>query len=101
MDKDFKKLQNEIKTLVKMGVPEDMAIIIASANMGKPELANSYLEELHDEQKEIQEALAGFVKFGSLQLEDEKQKEETKEQESEQDNSIKITITETTPTRSD
>jgi len=101
MDKDFKKLQNEIKTLVKMGVPEDMAIIVASANMGKPELANSYLEELHDEQREIQEALAGFVKVGSLQLEDEKQKEETKEQEPEQDNSIKITITEITPTRSD
>ena len=51
------KLKNEVKGLVKIGLPENLAIITASANQGKPELAKEYLNEMIDEQLEIKSML--------------------------------------------
>jgi pentatricopeptide repeat protein len=62
MDKEIKQ---EIKRLMREGFSQQLAIITACANKGKPELAEEYLEEMADEQDEIKYALekAGMVPF--------------------------------------
>jgi hypothetical protein len=52
-----KKIKAEIKGLIKAGFPEDIAIITACANAGKPEHALEYLEELNDDQQDIMQAI--------------------------------------------
>ena len=60
MDKEIKQ---EIKRLTREGLGEQLAIITACANKGKPELASEYLEEMHEdiepepEDKKADEAL--------------------------------------------
>lgn len=54
MDKEIK---NEVRGLLKQGVPESLAIIAACANKGKPELAAEHLDEMADEQAEIKEMM--------------------------------------------
>ena len=56
-----RKLDNEVKQLTKMGMPEDMAFIIACAKIGKPELASELLQEVKDTQDDIAKELANFV----------------------------------------
>lgn len=62
MDKEIKQ---EIKRLVRDGFSEQIAIITACANKGKPELAEEYLEELSYEQDDIKYALE---KMGMIPL---------------------------------
>jgi hypothetical protein len=57
-----KKIKNDIKNLVKMGVPEDMAVMCACAMNKKPELAEDYIEDVIKEQNEIKDFLKEFVK---------------------------------------
>jgi len=52
-----KQIKAEIKGLIKAGFPEDIAIITACANAGKPEHALEYLEELNDDQQDIMQAI--------------------------------------------
>lgn len=52
-----KQIKAEIKGLIKSGFPEDIAIITACANHGKPEQAIEYLEELNEDQNEIMMAI--------------------------------------------
>tara|TARA_R110002126_G_scaffold231198_3_gene375902 strand:+ start:2144 stop:2608 length:465 start_codon:yes stop_codon:yes gene_type:complete len=54
MDKEIKQ---EIKRLTREGLGEQLAIITACANKGKPELASEYLEEMQEEQDDIKYAL--------------------------------------------
>ena len=56
-----KEIRNEVKCLLKMGLPENMAIITACANKGKPELAQEYLDELNEEQNELQKFLNQLI----------------------------------------
>jgi len=56
-----KEIRNEVKSLLKIGLPENLAIITACANKGKPELAEQYLEELNDDQQEIQSFLKHLI----------------------------------------
>lgn len=56
-----KEIRNEVKSLLKIGLPENIAIITACANKGKPELAQQYLEELNEEQQEIQSFLKQLI----------------------------------------
>ena len=70
-----KEIRNEVKGLIKMGLPENLAIITACANKGKPELAQQYLEELNEEQQEIKDFLNQFKPISEVL---ELQKEETK-----------------------
>jgi predicted metal-binding transcription factor (methanogenesis marker protein 9) len=58
-----KKIKSDIKDLMKLGIPEDMAIICACAMNKKPELAEDYVEELKKEQNEIKDFLKEFVTF--------------------------------------
>jgi hypothetical protein len=57
-----KKIKNDIKNLIKMGVPEDMAVMCACAMNNKPELAEDYIEDVIKEQNEIKDFLKEFVK---------------------------------------
>ena len=57
-----KKIKNDIKNLIKMGVPEDMAVMCACAMNKKPELAEDYIEDVIKEQNEIKDFLKEFVK---------------------------------------
>ena len=59
------KIKNEVKALIKIGLPENIAIITACANNGKSELAHEYLEELSFEQSEIIDMVKYLVPFGS------------------------------------
>ena len=54
------KLKVEIDRLVKLGMSDDMATIIACANKGKPEMAESYLTMIEQEQQLIKEELKEF-----------------------------------------
>lgn len=56
-----KKIRDEVKSLIKLGLPENLAIITACANKGKPELAEEYLEELQEEQQELKSFLNQFA----------------------------------------
>ena len=56
-----KKLDNEIKNLVKLGIPEDFAFIIACGKIGKPELAQEALASVCELQDEIANELHNFV----------------------------------------
>ena len=61
-----KKIKADIKNLMKMGVPEDMAIMCACAMNKKPELADDYIEDLKKEQTEIKDFLKEFVKVEEI-----------------------------------
>jgi hypothetical protein len=52
-----KKIKNDIKNLIKMGVPEDMAVMCACAMNNKPELAEDYIEDIIKEQNENDKVL--------------------------------------------
>ena len=56
-----KKIKDEVKSLLKMGLPENLAIITACSNKGKPEMAEEYLAELQEEQNELKELLKNFA----------------------------------------
>lgn len=60
-----KQIRNEIKQLMKQGFPEQLAIITACANNGRPELATEHIEEIEDEQSEIVEMMK---KIGMIPL---------------------------------
>lgn len=57
-----KKIKTDIKNLIKMGVPEDMAVMCACAMNNKPELAEDYIEDVIKEQIEIKDFLKEFAK---------------------------------------
>jgi anti-sigma regulatory factor (Ser/Thr protein kinase) len=57
---DF-KINTEIKRLLKMGLPEDMAFIVAHANNGKAEEVQGYISLIEQEQKIIKDELKTFV----------------------------------------
>jgi anti-sigma regulatory factor (Ser/Thr protein kinase) len=57
---DF-KINTEIKRLLKMGLPEDMAFIVAHANNGKAEEVQGYINLIEQEQKIIKDELKNFV----------------------------------------
>lgn len=52
-----KQIKAEVRGLMKQGFPEQLAVITACANAGKPEQAIEYLEELNEEQDEIKTGL--------------------------------------------
>jgi len=56
-----RKIKDEVKSLLKMGLPENLAIITACANKGKPELADEYLADLQEEQSELKDILSNMV----------------------------------------
>jgi hypothetical protein len=57
---DF-KIDLEIKQLVKMGVPEDMAFVIAHINNGKEEEIQPLLDKYKQEQQMIKDEMKDFL----------------------------------------
>lgn len=57
---DF-KINQEIKHLLKMGLPEDMAFIVAHANNGKSEEVGTYITLIEQEQQMIKDELKNFA----------------------------------------
>jgi hypothetical protein len=47
------EIKNEIKKLTKIGLPEDMALLVAAAKYNKPELAEEVMENSMEEQQQI------------------------------------------------
>jgi len=47
------EIKTELKRLEKIGIPEDMAMLIAAAKYNKPELADEVIEGALDEQQQI------------------------------------------------
>lgn len=56
-----RKLESEVKNLVKLGIPEEFAFIIACGKVGKPELANDVLTSFCEAQEDISREVAHFV----------------------------------------
>jgi hypothetical protein len=71
------KIKQDLKNLLKMGLPEDMAMIVAHANNGKPEDVQYIADQMSDEHHLILEELCknNFVPFSEslkiVDLEDE------------------------------
>jgi pyruvate-formate lyase-activating enzyme len=62
------KIKREIENLMKMNIPESMAMIIVYKKYNKLDELNSIIEVLKEEQKEIAEEIDNFVPFNSPEL---------------------------------
>lgn len=58
-----RKLQSEVKSLMNIGLPEDLAILCGGIKTGNEDAVNNVLEELNDEQTELKEILANLKVF--------------------------------------
>jgi len=54
------QIKHEIKNLIKIGLPEDMALLVASAKYNKPELAEDILSEQSEENDILAQSLEFF-----------------------------------------
>ena len=54
------QIKNEIKNLIKIGLPDDMALLVASAKFNKPELAEGVLLEQSEENDILAQSLEFF-----------------------------------------
>ena len=59
---DF-KIKREVAQLVKIGIPEDIALIAICKKYGKEELVGDILEEQKEEQQVLNEMLKEFKQF--------------------------------------
>jgi hypothetical protein len=62
------KIKREIENLMKMNIPESMAMIIVYKKYNKLDELNSIIEMVKEEQKEIAEEIDNFVPFNSPEL---------------------------------
>lgn len=54
------QIKNEIKNLIKIGLPDDMAMLVASAKFNKPELAKEFLVERSEDNEILEQSLEYF-----------------------------------------
>jgi hypothetical protein len=59
------KIKREIDSLMKMNIPETMAMMIAYKKYDKLDELNSIIETVIEEQKEIEKEIENFVPFNS------------------------------------
>jgi hypothetical protein len=59
---DF-KMKQEIKNLMKMGINEEMAILVAATKYGNLDLASEIVSGIADENEALKEALQDFRPF--------------------------------------
>ena len=59
---DF-KINQDIQNLLKMGLPEDMAQVVAFANNGKPEAVEDIVSMMAQEHELMMKELENFVPF--------------------------------------
>ena len=60
------KINQELQQLIKLGVPEDMALVVACANHKNPNEASDAIEMLKDEQQIIIEQLNNFIPLSQI-----------------------------------
>lgn len=58
-----RKAESELKQLIKIGVPENMAYLIVSHKYNKKEEVENIIDDIKDEQNEIKNELKNFVQF--------------------------------------
>lgn len=58
-----RKLQSEVKNLMNIGLPEDLAMLCGGIKTGNEDAVNNILCELNDEQTELMEMLANLKVF--------------------------------------
>jgi hypothetical protein len=56
-------MKQEIKNLVKMGINEEMATLVAAAKYGNIELASEIVSSISDENQALMEALEEFKPY--------------------------------------
>jgi hypothetical protein len=56
-------MKQEIKTLIKMGISEEMATLVVSAKYGKLDIASDIVSGIADENESIREALVDFKPY--------------------------------------
>ena len=59
------KIKREIENLMKMNIPETMAMMIVYKKYDKLDELNSIIETVIEEQKEIEKEIENFVPFNS------------------------------------
>lgn len=59
---DF-KMKQEIKTLLKMGISEEMATLVVATKYGKLDMASEIISGIADENEAIREALVDFKPY--------------------------------------
>ena len=57
------EIKTELKRLEKIGIPEDMALLIAAARFNKPELAEDVIEGALEEQQQIIKEMSEMKPF--------------------------------------
>jgi len=62
-------MEAEYNTLLKLGLPEDLALLSVGAKHGNEDVVNSVLNNLCDEQELLIEAMSGFKQMGLSALE--------------------------------
>jgi hypothetical protein len=65
------KTKNEIKNLMKIGLPEDLAMLAAGIKHGNEDVVNEVLYEKQDEQQELAEAIKLLTPFAPMALQDD------------------------------
>jgi hypothetical protein len=66
-----RKTKNEIKNLMKIGLPEDLAMLAAGIKHGNEDVVNEVLYEQQDEQQELAEAIKLLKPFAPMALQDD------------------------------
>jgi hypothetical protein len=62
------KIKREIDSLMKMNIPETMAMMIVYKKYDKLDELNSIIETVIEEQKEIEKEIENFVPFDRQEL---------------------------------
>lgn len=63
-----RRLENEVKNLMKIGLPEDLAILCAGIKTGNEDAVNGVLNNLSDENEDLKEALSQFTVYAPLPI---------------------------------
>jgi hypothetical protein len=64
-----RRMEAEVKNLMKVGLSEDFARLSAGVKFGNEDVVNDVLYSLSDEQEMLKEAMAGFKLMGLSALE--------------------------------
>jgi hypothetical protein len=65
------KMKYEIKQLVKMGIPEDVAFFSICVKYNKKHLVEDHIEETRQEQELLKEELERFTEFTKIIIDKE------------------------------
>lgn len=64
-----RKLQMEVNTLKKIGLPDDLALLCAGVKTGNEDVVNMVINDFADEQDALKQSLEHFRPFANLAIE--------------------------------